>query len=114
MTVSALADSSDCANGSSNLLTEEQTRKQVDQKLLYADVAPPTAPQHQFAKPVKARSNTQKALPTASSHRFLSNQPSVSSDNDKVAHHNVVRRVASFTYSTDDKLNKQAGKKFNL
>lgn len=116
-TLSGLAtDNSECTNGSSNHLITDQSKKHVNQHLLYADAAPSTQSTAQISsKPVKTRSNTQKALPTASSHRFLTNQPSVSAADDKTTapHHGTVRRVASFTYSTDEKHNK-IGKKFNL
>lgn len=111
-TVQALADGSECANAPAALL-HEQARQHVNQHLLYADVAPSSQQQSTGTKQTKSR--TQKALPAASSHRFLTNQPSVSNNNDKNApHHGAVRRVASFTYSSDDKHNKQTGKKFTL
>ncbi|KAI6191536.1 Regulator of G-protein signaling 3 [Aphelenchoides bicaudatus] len=107
--ITTTTDGSDCANLPSSLLHSEQS-KHVNQHLLYADAAPSQQPTG-----TKTKSKAQKNLPSASSHRFLTNQPSVSSaDNKNAPSHGAVRRVASFTYSTDDKLNKQSGKKFTF
>jgi hypothetical protein len=111
--LSGLADSSDCANGSSNRAASDHSKRHVNQQLLYADVPPSS--QQMSMKPVKTRSGTQKGLPSANSHRFITNQPSISTvDDNAVTNHSTVRRVASFTYSTDDKHNKQTGRKFTF
>lgn len=113
-TLSGLAEGSDSANGSTALHPDSV---KVNQHMLHADAssAQSQQAQQQMASVKSKKSKTHKELQSTNSHRFLTNQPSVSNDDDvPIVHHGVVRRVASFTYSTDEKHGKQAGKKFNL